>query len=61
LTDELADISLIQAFQMLIQLFIDTCSDRLSLSADEIEKLMDAFLLALPNVLRKRLDLCTKN
>ncbi|MEQ8156432.1 MAG: transposase, partial [Clostridiaceae bacterium] len=47
LTDELADISLIQAFQMLIQLFIDTCSDRLSLSADEIEKLMDAFLLAL--------------
>ncbi|WP_242867267.1 hypothetical protein [Thermotalea metallivorans] len=43
LTDELADITWIQAFQMLMQAFIDAISDKLSLSADQIEELMDAF------------------
>ena len=58
LTDELTDITWIQAFHMLMQLFIDTFSDQLSLTANQIEKLMDAFLLALPNALKEKLSLC---
>mgnify|MGYP005813833093 CR=1 FL=1 len=58
LTDELADISWIQAFQMLMQAFINALSDKLSLSSDQIEELMDAFLTTLPNGLKERLVLC---
>jgi hypothetical protein len=58
LTDELSDITWIQAFHMLVQLFINTISDKLSLSTEQIDHLMDAFLLTLPNALKERLNLC---
>ncbi len=59
LTDELADITWIQAFQILMQVFINAFSDKLSLSIDQIEELMNAFLTSLPNGLKERLTLCT--
>nr|WP_242946432.1 transposase [Geosporobacter subterraneus] len=58
LTDELADITWTQALQMLMQTFINAISDKLSLSADQIEELMDAFLTTLPNRLKERFALC---
>lgn len=48
LTDELADITWIQAFPILMQAFINTFSEKLSLTADQMKKLMDAFLSTLP-------------
>lgn len=61
LTDELTDINWIQAFHMLMQLFIDTFSNKIMLTIEQIDKLMDAFLLALPYSLKERLSLCAKN
>lgn len=58
LTDELADITWIEAFQMLMQAFINAFSDKLSLSVDQIDELMDAFLSTLPNGLKERLNFC---
>lgn len=58
LSDELSDITWIQAFHMLMQLFINTISDKLSLTTEQIDKLVDAFLMALPNGLKGRLGLC---
>jgi hypothetical protein len=58
LTDELADITWIKAFHMLMQAFIDAISDKLSLSSQQIDELMDAFLSTLPKVLKERLGLC---
>ena len=56
-TDELADISWIQAFHILMQLFIDTLKDKLLLSTDQLDTLMDVFLSALPISLKERLSL----
>lgn len=60
-TDELADINWIQAFNLLIQLLIDTFTDRQLLSTEEIDKLIDAFFSALPFSLKDRLSFCAKN
>lgn len=58
LTDELTDITWIEAFQMLMQAFINAFSDKLSLSVKQIDELMDAFLSTLPNGLKERLNFC---
>lgn len=56
-SDEMADITWIQAFHLLMQVFLDTIADKLSLTSKELEKLMEAFIAALPNELKGRLQL----
>lgn len=57
-SDELSDITWIEAFHMIIQIFMETISDKLSLTSEQLDKLMDSFLLALPNQFRGSLGLC---
>lgn len=58
LSDELSDITWIQAFHMIIQIFINTLSDKFSITSDQLDQLMNAFLLALPTGLKGSLGLC---
>ncbi|MGM9890829.1 MAG: transposase [Floccifex porci] len=55
LTDEMADITWIQAFQLLLQLFRELLSDTCELSEQKITELMETFISALPVFLQKRL------
>jgi len=57
-SDELSDISWIQAFHTIIKIFMNTLSDKLSLTSEELDKLLNAFLSALPNELIGSLRLC---
>ncbi len=57
-SDELSDITWIQAFHMIMKIFINTISDKLSLTSEELDKLLDAFLSALPKDLKGSLRLC---
>ena len=43
---------------MIIQIFMETLTDKLSLTSEQLDKLMDAFLLALPKQLKGSLGLC---
>jgi len=54
-SDELADISWIQAFHLLLDTFLDTLSERLFLSDKLLNELMDAFISAIPAVLKHKL------
>ncbi len=56
--DEMSDITLIQAFHLLMQVFIDTIADKLSLSSEQLDKLLDAFMAAIPKELKERLPKC---
>lgn len=56
--DELSDITWIQAFHMIMKIFMNTISDKLSLTSEELDKLLDAFLAALPKELKGSLRLC---
>jgi len=56
--DELSDITWIQAFYMIMKIFMNTISDKLSLTSEELDKLLDAFLAALPKELKGSLRLC---
>ncbi|MGO1469357.1 MULTISPECIES: IS4 family transposase [Bacillota] len=58
LSDELSDITWVEAFHMIIQIFIETLSDKLSLTSEQLDKLMDSFLLALPKQFKGSLGLC---
>lgn len=58
LSDELSDITWVQAFHMIIQIFMDTLSDKLSLTSDQLDQLMDSFLLSLPKQFKGSLGLC---
>ena len=55
LSDELADITWINAFHMLLNLFLNTISDKLSLTEKALNELMDAFISAIPPDLKQRL------
>jgi len=52
-SDELADISWIQAFHLLMNVFLDTLTDKLSLTTKQLDELMDAFISALPKALTR--------
>ena len=54
-TDEMSDITWIQAFQMLLQMFRTMLAESSELSDDKIDELMDAFINALPSLLRTKL------
>lgn len=57
-TDELSDITWIQAFHLIMQIFINTISDKLSLTSQQLDQLLDAFMSALPKELKWSLHLC---
>jgi len=52
-SDELSDITWIQAFPLIMQIFMNTLSDRLFLTSEQLDKFLDAFLLALPKELKE--------
>lgn len=55
-SDEMSDITWIQAFQMLLQMFRAILSDTIELSETKIDELVDAFMSAIPTVLKSRLQ-----
>ena len=54
-TDEMSDITWIQAFQMLLQMFRNILVDELELSEEKLDELVDAFMNAIPTVLKLKL------
>ena len=55
-TDEMSDITWMQAFQMLLPMFRNILIDNSELSDEKISELVDAFMDAIPAVLRSRLQ-----
>ena len=55
-SDEMSDITWIQAFQMLLQMFRTMLSDTIELSEEKIDELMDAFMNAIPALLKSKLQ-----
>ena len=55
-TDEMSDITWIQAFQMLLEMFRTILADNTELSEEKIDELVDAFMNTLPMVLKSRLQ-----
>lgn len=55
-SDEMSDITWIQAFQMLLQMFRALLTDNVELSDEKIDELMDAFMATIPSLLRSRLQ-----
>lgn len=56
-SDELSDITSIQAFNLLLELFLNALSDFTSASSEQIDKFMETFLMALPKALKQKLTL----
>lgn len=54
-SDEMSDITWIQAFQMLLQMFRTTLTDKTELSDEKITELVEMFIDALPNILKTKL------
>ena len=55
-SDEMSDITWIQAFQMLLQMFRTVLNDKTELSEDKINELLDAFMDAIPALLKAQLQ-----
>ena len=55
-SDEMADITWIQAFQMLLQMFRNMLIDNSELSEDKINELVDVFMNTLPPLLKTQLN-----
>ena len=55
-SDEMSDITWIQAFQMLLQMFRTMLSDNTELSDEKIDELANAFMDALPTLLKTKLQ-----
>ncbi|XXF53247.1 transposase [Thermoanaerobacterium thermosaccharolyticum] len=53
--DEMSDITLIQAFHLLMQAFLDTISNKLSLSSEQLDQLLNDFMAIIPKELKERL------
>lgn len=56
-SDEMSDLTWIQAFQMSLQMFQTILSDTVELSEAKIDELMDAFMNGIPEVLKSRLQI----
>ena len=54
-TDEMADITWVQAFQLLLQMFREVLSDACGLPEEKITEFVDTFISTLPIVLQMRL------
>jgi hypothetical protein len=55
-SDEMSDITWIQAFQLLLQMFRTLLADNLDIADDEITALVDAFMDAIPTLLKTKLQ-----
>ena len=55
-SDEMSDITWIQAFQMLLQMFRTMLTENTELSDEKISELVDAFMNALPALLKTQLQ-----
>ena len=55
-SDEMSDITWIQAFQMLLQIFRTILSDNTELSEEKINDLVDTFMNTLPALLKSQLQ-----
>ena len=55
-SDEMSDITWIQAFQMLLQMFQTILKDNTELSEDKISELVDAFMNTIPAILKTQLQ-----
>jgi hypothetical protein len=55
-TDEMSDITWIQAFQMLLQMFRTLLADNLDFADEKIDELVDSFMNAIPSLLRNSLQ-----
>ena len=55
-SDEMSDITWIQAFQLLLQMFRSLLADTADIADEEIDKLVDAFMDALPELLKSKLQ-----
>lgn len=55
-TDEMADITWIQAFQIILQMFRTMLAENIELSDEKIEEMMDAFMAAIPPLLKSKLQ-----
>jgi hypothetical protein len=55
-TDEMSDITWIQAFQMLLQMFRTLLADNLDFTDEKIDELVDSFMNAIPSLLRNSLQ-----
>ncbi len=56
LTDEMLDITWIQAFQMLLEMFCTILADNTELTEEKIDELVNAFMSTLLIVLKSRLQ-----
>lgn len=54
-SDEMSDITWIQAFQMLLQMFRTTLTDKTELSDEKITELVEMFIDTRPNMLKTKL------
>ncbi len=54
-TDEMSDITWIQAFQMLLQMFRNLLEENCDFADDKIDELVDTFISALPSLLQSQL------
>ena len=55
-SDEMSDITWIQAFQMLLQMFRTKLAENTELSDEKISELVDAFMNTLPTLLKTQLQ-----
>ena len=55
-SDELSDITWIQTFQMMLQMFRTLLADQIDISDEKIDALVDAFMDAIPALLKSKLQ-----
>lgn len=55
-SDEMSDITWIQAFQLILQMFRTILADNIDISNEKIDELADAFMDAVPALLRSKLQ-----
>ena len=55
-SNEMSDITWIQAFQLLLQMFRKLLTDYLDMTDDKIDELVDILMNTIPNLLRSKLQ-----
>lgn len=55
-SDEMSDITWIQVFQLLLQMFRELLADNLDVADDKIDELVDAFMDTIPALLKSKLQ-----
>ena len=55
-TDEMSDITWIQAFQLMLQMFRTILADNIDISDEKIDEMVDAFMDAIPVLLKSKLQ-----